>query len=262
MSDPAAGGLGRGLAAILTGPTTPSVAGSVKLRLIDSALTSLSQRGARSLAGYLDDLGGEPEMHLRSPEVRSLHPTQAFVTFAKLGDVAKLDDGRHEFELDHVSATALLSTTGTRRSMFFFGDTDLDAAAIDQLAMFCEVYAPVLHLHNVAADESERIHLVLDQEGEDTHAEVVVHGSTGFGSSEKPHDAIATACIHAVASTAKLLSVGEVRGDDGTAAFVVAAGEGGRLHMGAAPASSFSAVGVAVAVAALRAVRPLTSRSI
>lgn len=141
--------------------------------------------------------------------------------------------------------------------MFFFGDAELDPHAEERLNAFCQIYAPVLGGHLIEADETERVHLVLDQDGSTSHAEVVLDGRTGFGSRARSREAIASAAVAAVSTEAKLASVGEVRGDDGAAAYVVAVGEAGRLGMGAAPIVPASGVPTAIAVASVRAAREL-----
>ena len=66
----------------------------------------------------------------------------------------------------------------------------------------------------------------------------------------------AQAALAAVTSDAKLVEVGEVRATDGMSAFVVAAGEQGRLATGAATVTT--GAHLAAAVAAVRAGRALT----
>lgn len=256
MSAASSGGLGRGLAAILTGPDGEAPGRSLRARLVHSALETLQSSGARALCGYLHEPAGEPEVFLRAPEVRSLHPTQAYMLFSTLGAAAGRP-GRHDVSIQDLDATVVTSVDGERSGSFFFGDPTLDDDERSRLAEFAEIYAPVLFTYDRAPGADERVHLVLDQDGATSHAEVAVGGRTGFGSSLRSHDAIAAAAIDTVSSQTKLVSVGEVRGGDGATAFVVAAGGRGRLRMGAAPVAASPGVSAAVAVAALRAARAL-----
>lgn len=248
------GGLGRGLAAILTGPTERTGT-SLRDRFIDSALTSVTAGGQLRLCGYVHTIGEDSELTLRSPDLRSLHPTEAYQLFTKLGEVAHLDIGDHGFTIAGVPANATL-TVGTRsHGLFFFGDNALTPEQTTKLASFCRVFAPVIHEHDHPASETERVHLVLDQEGGNAHAEITIDGRVGFGSAPKAHEAVASAALTAISQGAKLVEVGEVRAGDGAAAFVVAAGEQGRLGTGAAPI--VAGPDSAAAVAALRAGRAL-----
>ena len=86
------GGLGRGLAAILTGPTE-RIGTSLRDRFIDSALTSVAAGGPLRLCGYVHTIDEDSELTLRSPDLRSLHPTEAYRLFTKLGEIAHLDIG-------------------------------------------------------------------------------------------------------------------------------------------------------------------------
>ncbi|MEM7285795.1 MAG: hypothetical protein AAF480_05540 [Actinomycetota bacterium] len=248
------GGLGRGLAAIFTGPDAPRDE-SLRGRFIESALTSLSGGGRLGLCGYVHVRGVDVSVALRSPEMRSLHPTQAYQLFTALGSIAEGDLGRHTFSFGHLAATAVV-TEGTRsRGTFFFADEAMGDDRLGRLVDFCSVYAPVIHDHDVAPRVDEHVHLVLDQAGQAAHAEVTVAAEVGFGSAGSAQIAVAQAALAAVAQEAKLVDVGEVRSADGATAFVVAAGEGGRMGTGAAMAGA--GTHVAVAVAAVRAGRAL-----
>lgn len=250
------GGLGRGLAAIFTGPTTPD-GDSLRARFVDSALTSLSTGRTLRLCGYVHDIDGDATVTLRAPELQSLHPTEAYQLFSELGALARGTAPDTSFTMQGIDALAVV-TAGTRtRGIFFFGDAALDAATADRLTRFCRVYAPVIHDHDRPAGADERIHLVLDQQGGDAHAEITLGSAVGFGSAARPHEAVANAALTAVSPEAKLVEVGEVRSGDGAAAFVVAAGEHGRLGTGAAPV--VAGADAAAAVAAVRAGRALAA---
>lgn len=252
MSSPT-GGLGRGLAAILTGPSlTPSDA-SLRARLTDSAMSSLCNVTGLSLCGYIHVGGaGETDVTLRAPELRRLHPTQAYELFTTLDQILRGDaTGRASFNLAEMTGTAVLLDLRGGRSLFFFGDDHLDEELVDQLAAFCEVYAPVLHDHDRPPGDHERLHLVLDHDGGTVHAEIRGVGGIGFGSGSRTQDAAAQAAVNACCDRAKLVDVGQVRSVGTAASFVVVAGEGGRLGMGAAPVSS--GPDAAAALAAYRA---------
>ncbi len=248
-------GLGRGLAAILTGPSMPSHDASLRSKFIESALSSLSAPAGLALCGYVHDDSRDPSVTLRSPELSSLHPTQAYQLFTALGAVSSKADGRHEVTFADLSARGVTMTGTNARGLIFFGDTNLDDASVDRLAAFCEVYLPVILEHDRPADDTERLHLVLDQEGATVHAEVSIGSHQGFGSAPNTHVAAAQAALSAYCQDAKLVDVGMVRASEGAASFVVATGDMGRLAMGAAPV--VGGPDAAAALAAVRAVRYL-----
>lgn len=252
------GGLGRGLAAILTGPPLEGPLETLHARFVASALASLSSSAPLSLCGYvhISEQHG-PDVTLRAPELHSLHPTQAYELFTALGSLVDRAPGRHRFELGRLQAMAVATASGGDHSLFFFGDEGLDDIATDRLAAFCEVYAPVLHDHARSPSDDERFHLVLDQEGGTVHAELSIGGAVGFGSAARSHQAAALAAISARGADAKLVEVGEVRTADGAASFVVVAGEMTRMAMGAAPVAA--GPDAAAALAALRAANTLAS---
>lgn len=245
------GGLGRGLAAILTGPSLSGHEQTLRARFVDSALASLSGVNPLWLCGYVHQHGDDVDVTLRAPELRSLHPTQAYQLFTAVSSLVDEPVGRHPFQLGEMPAMAVMTTGEEASGMFFFGDATLDSILTDQLASFCEVYAPVLHDHERPARDHERLHLVLDQEGGAVHAEVAIGDDVGFGSAARSHQAAALAAVNARCPQAKLVDVGEVRAGDGGAAFVVVAGELGRIGMGAAP--FVAGPDAAAALAALRA---------
>ena len=117
MSGPA-GGLGRGLAAILTGPSLAGPDTTLRGKFIDSALSSLSAVTPLSLCGAIHESSGEIDVTLRSPELRSLHPTQAYGLFTALGGLVDLDPGRHPFEVDELPAMGVCSSTAHARNLF------------------------------------------------------------------------------------------------------------------------------------------------
>ena len=248
------GGLGRGLAAILTGPNAPR-GESLRGRFIDSALTSLTAGGRLALCGYVHSCGSDVSVDLRSPDLHGLHPTQAYQLFSAVGSLADDAPGVHVFGFDHLRATAVVTDGARSRGTFFFADDTLDPDRLDRLIRFCHVYAPVIHDHDLPPRPDEHVHLVLDQAGEDAHAEVTVASHAGFGSAATAQTAVAQAALTSVAQEAKLVDVGEVRSADGASAFVVAAGEAGQMATGAAMAGA--GTHVAVAVAAIRAGRGL-----
>lgn len=248
------GGLGRGLAAILTGPGAPRDE-SLRGRFIDSALTSLTAAGRLALCGYVHAGDTDVSVDLRSPDLHSLHPTQAYQLFSAVGSLSDGPPGRASFGFDRLDATAVV-TDGTRsRGTFFFADRTLDGDRLERLVQFCHVYAPVIHDHDLPPQPDEQVHLVLDQAGEAAHAEVTVGANVGFGSAVSAQHAVAQAALAAVAEGAKLVDVGEVRSTHGASAFVVAAGDGGQVATGAAMTEA--GTHVAAAVAALRAGRGL-----
>lgn len=247
----ASSGLGRGLAAIFTGPDAASGDDSLRSRLIESALSSLSDGRSLGLCGYLHDHDGDVSVTLRSPKLHSLHPTEGYHLFTSLAALKSRCNGRHEFRVGDREAWAVTSVFGETRGVLFFGDsaiTDVDAA---RLADFCEVYMPVILGHDRPSSEAERLHLVLDQEGGAVHAKVSVGGAVGFGSASRSHLAAARAALSTRCVDAKLVDVGSVVASDGAASFVVAAGDMGTLGMGAAPV--VEGHDAAAAVAALRA---------
>ena len=250
----AQGGLGRGLAAILTGPNAPRDE-SLRGRFIDSALTSLTAGGGLTLCGYVHAAAADVSVDLRSPDLHGLHPTQAYQLFSSVGAIAEGPIGTHTFVFDHQEATAVVTEGARSRGTFFFAGPTVDADRADRLVQFCEVYAPVIHNHDLPPGPDEHVHLVLDQAGDAAHAEVTVGGQVGFGSAPSAQTAVAEAALTSVVEGAKLVDVGEVRSADGASAFVVAAGDGGRMATGAAIAGA--GTHVALAVAALRAGRGL-----
>lgn len=249
------GGLGRGLAAILTGPT-PAADDSLRARFIDSALASLRAGAQLTVCGYVHDLAGAELVVLKAPDLHSLHPTQAFQLFAGLGSFAGADVGAHRLELSDGPTIAVVTESSRFRGMYFFGGPDLTDETSERLIGFCRVYAPIIHDHDRPVDETERVHLMVDQQGDGAHAEVTLGDNTGFSSAIAVHEAVAGAAIATLAPSAKLIEVGEVRSGDGAAAYVVAAGEQGRLATGAAPVTA--GPNAAAAVAAIRAGRNLT----
>lgn len=248
------GGLGRGLAAILTGPGAPRDE-SLRGRFIDSALTSLNAGRRLALCGYVHACDSDVSVDLRSPDLQGLHPTQAYQLFSSVGSLADGGLGTHAFTFDRLDATAVVTAGSRSRGTFFFADESLDADRLERLVQFCHVYAPVIHDHDLPPEPDEHVHLVLDQAGEAAHAEVTVTTQVGFGSAASAEAAVAQAALTSVAENAKLVDVGEVRSPDGASAFVVAAGEAGRMATGAAMAGA--GTHVAVAVAAIRAGRGL-----
>ena len=248
------GGLGRGLAAIFTGPDAPRDE-SLRGRFVDSALTSLEAGGRLAVCGYVHSADGDVSVALRSPEIQGLHPTQAYQLFSALGALTHEGSGTHTFTFGGLDATAVVTDGTNSRGTFFFADAALDPNRRERLLQFCSVYAPVIHDHDLPPQHDEHVHLVLDQAGEAAHAEVTIGTSVGFGSSASAQEAVAQAALTAVAEHGKLVDVGEVRSADGASAFVVAAGEGGRMATGAAMAGA--GTHVAVAVAAIRAGRAL-----
>ncbi|MFV2039960.1 MAG: hypothetical protein ACC660_06930 [Acidimicrobiales bacterium] len=246
------GGLGRGLAAILTGPVAGERDDSLRSRFVESALSSLSNGRALELCGYIHHHNdADATVTLRSPELRSLHPTQGYQLFASLSSVAANPAGRHRFMFGKLECWAVTQDSGDTRGLLFFGDAGLDETAMERLANFCHVYMPVILEHDRPATEEERLHLVLDQAGGTVHAEVSVGDAVGFGSAARTDLAAAQAALSARCADAKLVDVGSVRTGDGAASFVVAAGDMGRIGMGAAPVAE--GPDAAAAVAALRA---------
>lgn len=248
-------GLGRGLAAILTGPDA-SRDQTLRGRFIDSALTSLTAGGRLQLCGYAHTTPPDVTVDLRSPNLHGLHPTQAYQLFSAVGSVADGPPGPARFVFDHLDATAVVTQGVRSRGTFFFADESLEPARLARLVRFCQVYAPVIHDHDLPPTPDEQVHLVLDQAGETAHVEVTVASThVGFGSAPSAQTAVAQAALTAVAPEAKLVDVGEVRGAEGASAFVVAAGSDDAMATGAAMAGT--GTHVAVAVAAVRAGRAL-----
>ena len=247
----AAGGLGRGLAAILTGPSLPVHEGSLRSKFVATALSSLGNDQLLALAGYVHSQADDTDVTLRSPELRSLHPTQAYQLFTALERIGSRPDGRHRFTVGDLGAHAITVSRGGARGICFFGDPGMPDDQVGRLANFCEVYLPVILEHDQLANDSERLHLVLDHDGGTVHAEVSIDGRTGFGSAARTDMAAAQAALTAVSQDAKLTNVGAVRAGDFGSAFVVAAGDMGRLAMGAAPVAG--GPDAAAALAAFRA---------
>lgn len=247
----AAGGLGRGLAAILTGPSLSVPEASLRAKFVESALSSLANGQALGLAGYVHTDDGDADVTLRSPELRSLHPTQAYQLFTALERISSRPDGHHHFSIGDLEAHAVALSRGDARGICFFGDASLPSDQVVRLEDFCAVYLPVILEHDRPADDTERLHLVLDHDGGTVHAEVSIDGRTGFGSAPRTDMAAAQAALTAVSEHAKLTKVGAVRSGDRSAALVVAAGEMGRVAMGAAPVAG--GPDAAAALAAFRA---------
>jgi hypothetical protein len=249
-------GLGRGLAAIFTGPASHGD-DSVRSRLIDSSLTSLEASGSLRLCGYLRDLDGNPSVTLRSPELSELHPTEAFQLFSTLGAVGQNGSGDHRFHVSKLDAIAVVTSGPQSTDLFFFGADDLTEEQAAQLARFCRVYAPAIHQCDQPPDDTEQFHLLLDVHGDDARAEVTLGHSVGVAASTTSHEAAAAAALEIVAGGARLIEAGHVRSSDGTAAFVVVAGHGGEVSTGAAPV--VAGPDASAAVAALRAGRMLVA---
>ncbi|MGI9622935.1 MAG: hypothetical protein ACR2PK_08880 [Acidimicrobiales bacterium] len=247
------GGLGRGLAAIFTRTPDPDES-SLRRRFIDSALTSLNGERQLQLCGYIHDLEGDPSVTMRSPQLESLHPTEAYRLFAAISNVPSTSDGAHALDLGSSKATAVVTLSDRANGLFFFGDPSIDDAEGQRLVQFCSVYAPVILDHDRPFDDQEKVHLVLDQAAAEVHAEVTVVGRIGKGSGDDPHSAVARAAIAAISDEAELVEVGQVRTETASA-FVVAVGSATGVATGAA--DSTSGDNIAVAVAAIRAARGL-----
>lgn len=250
------GGLGRGLAAILTGPGTQQRGDGLQSRFVESALTSLDGGKRLRYCCYVHDVDGEAEVTLRSPELTSLQPTSAYRLFTDIGAAADAGDGHHVGSLGDVVTHAIGCSRGSRRSLFFFGDERLDESDVTRLAAFCSVYAPVILEHDIPPRPREQLHLVLDQHGSEVHAQVSVNDDVGSGTAESPQEAAVQAALSSQRRGAKLVQVGEVRARGRAAVFVVAADASGAISMGAAPVGA--GPDAAAALAALRAARSLS----
>ena len=250
------GGLGRGLAAILTGPGTQQTDHGLRSRFVESALTSLDGGKRLQYCCYVHDPDDEAEVTMRSPELTSLHPTSAYRLFTDIGAAADAGDGHHVGSLGDVTTHAIGCSRGSRRALFFFGDERLDESDVTRLASFCSVYAPVILEHDVPPRPSETLHLVLDQHGSEVHAQVSDNDHMGSGAAERPQEAAAQAAVSSQRRDAKLVQVAEVRARGCGAVFVVASDAHGDISMGAAPVSA--GPDAAAALAALRAARSLS----
>lgn len=264
MNSGPSAGLGRGLRSILTGTDTAGPSGAVLGRLVEVGLAAVLSNGARQLCAHLWEDEHGPELVLRSPELRSMHPTKAYQLFTALSATSSAPAGRHDLDLSPMLATAVVTIERGRRSTFFLGDTDLSPPGMDRLVDYVSAHGSMLHQFDRAPDADETLHLVIDQRGGASHAEVELRPSggepaTGFGSAPNADDAIATAALATTDESAKLESVGEARGADGAVHYVVCTGADERLGMGAAPVDAASGAAMAVAVAAIRAARSLHS---
>ncbi len=247
-------GLGRGLAAIFTGPAAPGEQ-SVRGRLVESALSSLAASGPLRLCGHVHDVDGTPAVALRSPELSSLHPTEAYQLFSNLSSIAQAGTETQRFRMGRLDAYAVVTSHPTTASVFFFGDEDLTEERATHLVNFCTTYAPVIHTHDLAPSADEHVHLALDVQGGEARAEVTLDDAAGVGTAAKASRAAAAGALALLYDDASVVDVGEVRAASGAAACVVVARRGRTIKMAAAPITAGS--DAAAAVAALRSGRLL-----
>ena len=107
MTSPA-GGLGRGLSTILTGASTaPASRGSTTDQVVERALTEMASWGPLRVCGHLDDPTGAADLVLRSPDLGSLHPTEAYQLFSALSSVDVEAPGRHDLDIGSHRAKTL-----------------------------------------------------------------------------------------------------------------------------------------------------------
>jgi hypothetical protein len=260
-----AGGLGRGLSTILTGASTaPAPRGSTTEQLIERALTEMASRGPLRVCGYLDDPFVRAGLTLRSPELGSLHPTEAYQLFSGLNGVDARAPGRHDLDIGSHVAMAVVVETDSGTGLWFFGDDRLDDTSIERLAQIAEAYGPAVCDHRPAAADADPIAVDLHRSDTGWSAHVawlsddraVEHG--GIGS--RPVDAATAAVVDAFELDSTVAEADVITaGDQATVAVTLRLGS--LMAVGAADAESpgdDAALAVAAATAARRAARRLS----
>lgn len=255
-----AGGLGRGLSTILTGASTaPAPRGSTSEQLIERALTAMASRGPLRVCGYLDDPLGDAELTLRSPDLASLHPTEAYQLFSALSGVDAGVPGRHDLDIGSHRSMAVVVEAGGGRGLWFFGDERLDDTSVERLAQIAEAHGPAVCDHRPAGADADLITVDLDHADTGWSARVRWCESggpvEGDGIGARPVDAAAAAVIEALGLASALVEVDAVAAENGETA-VVTLGLGPITVMGAADVEASgddAASAVAAAVATRRA---------
>jgi len=221
-----AGGLGRGLPTILTGASTaPAPKGSTTDHLIERALTAMASRGPLRVCGYLDDPLGRADLTLRSPDLGSLHPTEAYQLFSALNSVDAGTPGRHDLDIGSHRVMAVVVEAGGGRGLWFFGDDRLDDTAIERLAQLAEAHGPAVCDHRPTAAEPDPIAVDLDRSDTSWSAQVrwcaadadSDHAVEGSGIGERPIDAAAAAVADAFGLGSARVEVDMIAAENGDA---------------------------------------------
>jgi hypothetical protein len=260
-----AGGLGRGLSTILTGSSiAPPPRGSTTEQLIERALTAMASRGPLRVCGYLDDPLGSADLTLRSPDLGSLHPTEAYQLFSALSAVDAGAPGRHDLDIGSHRAMAVAVEADASRGLWFFGDDRLDDTSIERLAQIAEAHGPAVCDHRPAGADPDPITIDIERSDRGWSARVSwceadapVEGD-GIGS--RPVDAAAAAVVDASGFGPVHVEVDVIAAENGHAVVTVL-GMGPISVVGAADVDvpgDDAALATAAATAARRAVRRLT----
>jgi hypothetical protein len=260
-----AGGVGRGLSTILTGATTaPAPRGSTTDHLIERALTAMAPRGPLRVCGYLDDPFGSADLTLRSPDLGSLHPTEAYQLFSALSSVDADVPGRHDLDVGSHRAMAVVVEAGGGRGLWFFGDDRLDDTSIERLAQLAEAHGPAVCDHRPAGADADPIAVDLDRSDTGWSARVRWSDAEdpveGRGIGARPVDAAAAAVVDASGFGPVHVEVDVIAAENGDAVVTIL-GLGPIMVVGAADAEfsgDDAALAVAAATAARRAARRLT----
>lgn len=213
-----AGGLGRGLSTILTGASTAPPPEETPIdRLIGRALTEMASRGPLRLCGHLDDLTGEAALTLRSPDLGSLHPTEAYELFRALSRIDARAPGRHDLDIGSHRALAVVIDVDGRRGMWFFGDDRADEPALERLAQIAEAYGPAIGDLRRSDPADDLVAVDLDGSDATWSARVRWPGSDGpvegAGAGTRALDAAAAAVMDAMGIGAAGVHVESIAAD-------------------------------------------------
>lgn len=216
------------------------------------------------MCGYLDDPFGSADLTLRSPDLASLHPTEAYQLFSALSGVDAGVPGRHDLDIGSHRAMAVVVEAGSSRGLWFFGDDRLDDTSIERLAQLAEAHGPAVCDHGPAGADPDSIALDLDRSDTGWSAQVRWWKSgesvEGSGIGARPVDAAAAAVVEALGLGAALVEVDTVAAENGETV-VTTLGLGPITVVGAADVEASgddAARSAAAAVAARRAARRLT----
>jgi hypothetical protein len=216
------------------------------------------------VCGYLDDPSGRADLTLRSPDLGSLHPTEAYQLFSALSGVDAGSPGRHDLDLGSHRAMAVVVETGEDSGLWFFGDDRLDDTSIERLAQLAEAHGPAVCDHRPATADNDPIAVELDRSGTGWSArvswQVADSAVEGSGIGARSVDAAAAAVVDASGFGEAHVDVEVIAGENGVAV-VTTFGLGPMAVIGAADAvapGDDEALAVASATAARRATRRLT----
>ncbi len=102
----------------------------------------MASRGPLRVCGYVANPLDAAALTLRSPDLGSLHPTEAYQLFSAVNGVDARSPGRHDLDLGSLRGMAVVIAAAGTGGLWFFGDDRLDDREIERLAQLAEAYGP------------------------------------------------------------------------------------------------------------------------